>query len=155
MAPYEANLVWKGATQVQEGHISCPRGFFKYFHPFLTPSPIQSTPDGSPAFSPQPWEQFCWLVTGMSTKTSHKMAPKSREILTFVCLQKDVKQCCKFTKLYWNRCSTPNQNYDTGFVNHEPKKFQEFSRTFKDLFHNFPGPKITNRQQNFKETTCS
>ena len=29
-------------------------------------------------------------------------------------------------------------------VNHEPKKFQDFSRTFNDLFLNFPGPKITN-----------
>ena len=36
-----------------------------------------------------------------------------------------------------------------------PKKFQDLSRTFKDLFPNFPEPKITNRQQIFIATTCS
>ena len=35
------------------------------------------------------------------------------------------------------------------------KKFQDFSRTFEDLFLNFPGLKITNRQQIFIATTCS
>ena len=35
------------------------------------------------------------------------------------------------------------------------KKFQDFSRTFKDLFLNFPQSKITNRQQTFTATTCS
>ena len=33
------------------------------------------------------------------------MAPKSREILMFVCLEKDAKQCCDATKLDYTHCA--------------------------------------------------
>ena len=35
-------------------------------------------------------------------------------------------------------------NVQQGPYTMSPKKIQDFSRTFKDIFPNFPGPKITN-----------
>ena len=43
--------------------------------------------------------------------------------------------------------------YTQGSYTMTLKKFQDFSRTFKDPFCNFPGPKITNWRQIFIETT--
>ena len=51
-------------------------------------------------------------------------------------------------------CLSPLQGSYT-ISQKKKKNFKDFFKTFKDLFLNCPGPKITNWQQTFTATTCS
>ena len=74
-------------------------------------------------------------------------APKSHEILMFVCRQKDAKQCCDATKLDCTHCAgcsiVVSQHCLLGL--YTLKNIQDFSRTFSK----FAGQNYTNQGQIF------